>query len=134
MIRTHSLLLMTTFAFNFASSHSAQAKTAQDVKKKAKETVETAVEYSKEQKEAFTEEMEKNLTQMRAKITELRKKSGNKTNATLARLESQQNDLEKDIHQLKKASGQAWGRIKSGVSKAWQDVKTSVEEAKDEFK
>jgi hypothetical protein len=115
-------------------SQSVFATSAKDVKNKAGETVDTATEYTKEQKEAFTKEMEENLATLKAKIKEMKAKTGKSKDATVAKLEKEQKDLEHDLAAMKKSSGRAWDKLKNGVSKAWDDVKSSMNEASGEFK
>lgn len=106
------------------------ATSAQDVKNKAGETVDTAVEYTKEQKQAFTKEMEYNISNLKKEIAELKGKQSQK----LDELKAKQANLEQDLAKLKKSSGNAWGQLRNGMTKAWTEIKTSYQSAKEEFK
>lgn len=110
------------------------ATSASDVKKKASETVNAATNYSKEQKEAFVKDMEENLADLKTQIKAMKEKVGESKDETIKKLETQQSQLEKDLLQMKNSSGNAWNKLKSGVSKAWSELKTSMSEAKEELK
>ena len=109
------------------------ATSATDVKNKAGETAEAAADYTKEQKDAFVKEMESNLAILKTKIKDMKSQAGKSKDDTVVKLEKEQKDLEHDIAAMKKTSGKAWGKLKSGVSKAWTDIKTSLGEAQDEI-
>ncbi len=113
---------------------SVAATTATDVKEKAGETADAAADYTKEQKEAFVKEMEKNLTNLKAKIKELKNQAGKSKDKTIENLEIEQKNLEKDLTAMKSSSGRAWAKLKSGLTKAWIEVKNSMSEAKEELK
>lgn len=117
-----------------ALSNTAIATSAKDIKTKATETVDAAADYSKEQKDAFVKDMEENIDSLKAQIKTMKEKAGASKDETVKKLESKQEQLEKDVAQMKKSSGNAWGKLKSGVSKAWSEIKTSMSEAKDELK
>ena len=111
-------------------SQFAGATSAQDVKNKAGETVNTAVEYTKEQKQAFTQEMEDNIKGIKKQIVELKGTQSKK----LEELKKKQANLEEDLAKLKTSSGNAWGQLRQGMTKAWSEIKTSYQSAKEEFK
>jgi|GEM_PF-3219343 TolA-binding protein len=111
-------------------SQFAMATSAQDVKNKAGETVNTAVEYTKEQKQAFIQEMEDNISSLKKQIAELKGKQSKQMDD----LKTKQANLEQDLSKLKKSSGNAWGQLRAGMSKAWTEIKTSYQSAKEEFK
>ena len=109
------------------------ATSATDVKEKAGETADAAANYTKEQKDAFVKEMEENLATLKTKIKDMKAKAGKSKDESVVKLEKEQKDLEHDIAAMKKTSGKAWGKLKTGVSKAWSEIKTSLGEAKDEI-
>jgi len=128
---------MKTFLWMIAAltlSQKALATSAKDVKHKANETVDAAADYTKEQKEAFVKDMEENLDGLKAQIKTMKEKAGESKDETVKKLEAKQAQLEKDLAQMKKSSGNAWNKLKSGVSKAWSEIKTSMSEAKEELK
>jgi len=128
---------MKTFLWMIAAltlSQKALATSAKDVKHKSNESVYAAADYTKEQKEAFVKDMEENLDGLKAQIKTMKEKAGESKDETVKKLEAKQAQLEKDLAQMKKSSGNAWNKLKSGVSKAWSEIKTSMSEAKEELK
>jgi hypothetical protein len=128
---------MKTFLWMIAALtvvQTATATSAKDVKHKANETVDAAADYTKEQKEAFVKDMEENLEGLKTQIKTMKEKAGESKDETVKKLEAKQAQLEKDLAQMKKSSGNAWNKLKSGVSKAWSEIKTSMSEAKEELK
>jgi hypothetical protein len=126
-VKTFAIILTVALSQNlFAAS-------VTEVKNKAGETADAAVEYTKEQKDAFVLEMEENLTSLKTKIKEMKSKAGKSKDDTVVKLEKKQKNLEHDIAKMKKSSGQAWDKLKSGVSKAWSDIKSSMGEASAEL-
>lgn len=127
MKKTAMILILATTVFAFAASSA-------DVKNKAGEAVDTAVEYTKEQKEAFVKEMESNLDTLKTKINEMKAKAGKSKDTSVARLEKEKDEIETKLSSMKKSSGKAWTKMKDGVSKAWSNIKTSMNEAGEELK
>lgn len=117
-----------------ALSPIAFATSVNDVKNKANETVDAAADYTKEQKDAFVKDMEENIEGLKSQIKTMKEKAGESKDDTLKKLEGKQAQLEKDLAQMKKSSGNAWNKLKSGVSKAWTEIKSSMTEAKEELK
>lgn len=125
-----TLLILSTLAL----APFALGTSAKDVKNKASETVNTATDYTKEQKEAFVKDMEDNLAHLKTQIKTMKEKAGQSKDETVQKLEKKQAELEKDLTQMKKSSGNAWNKLKTGMSKAWSEVKASISEAKEELK
>ncbi len=115
-------------------SSAAWSTSATDVKSKAGATVDAAGDYTKEQKDAFVKEMEGNLATLKAKINKMKSNADHSKDAAVLKLEKDQKDLETNISEMKKSSGKAWGKLKTGMSKAWSEVKNSLNDAKDELK
>lgn len=125
---------LVSILFSLIFSHTVFATTASDVKNKAGETADTAVEYTKEQKDSFVKEMEENLAALKTKVKEMKAKAGQTKDKTVTKLEGEQKKLEHDLAAMKKSSGKAWDKLKNGMSKAWDEVKSSMNEAKEELK
>jgi myosin heavy subunit len=128
---------MKTFLWMIATltlSQTASATSAKDLKHKATETVDAAADYSKEQKDAFVKDMEENIADLKTQIKTMKEKAGESKDETLKSLEIKQAQLEKDLAKMKKSGGNAWNKLKTGVSKAWSEIKTSMSEAKEELK
>lgn len=123
------------------SAQGAWAATSEEVVTKTKEAASAAASYTSEQKEAFQKDMEAKLTSIKKEISELNdqvsQKSGEakqELRAQVKALETRQQVLKKDLAKLKKSSGNAWGEMKVGVSKAWEALSDSYSKAKSEFK
>lgn len=125
--------LLVLIALTFAPTHFAQATSANDVKDKASETVGAAADYTKEQKDAFIKDMEDNLAGLKKQIQAMKEKTGQTKDESVQKLEKKQKKLEADLAQMKKSSGKAWDKLKSGMSKAWDEVKDSFGDAKEEL-
>lgn len=115
--------------------------TANEVKIKAKEAVNSATEYTVEQKEFFQKEMDENLATLKLELKNLKAKAvlvqGEaqvSTNKKIKELEAKENELHAKMKNLKKSSGRAWIKMKEGMSSAWNKVKEAVSEAKAEMK
>ena len=126
-----ALLLFTTFA---------QAVTADDVSTKTKKALDSAAEYTTEQKEDFQKKMEANLESLKSKITELKNKAAaaqghvqKKSEKNIAQLEKKQKELQIKLEKLKNSSGRAWSKMKVGLSAAWDKTKTTFTEVQKEL-
>lgn len=122
------------------SSYSSQAETSLEVQKKTEAAVDSAVTYSKEQKEAFQKDMKARLTEVKNEISLLQQKAKETTGEAkseiqqkIKTLKSQQKQLNSDYQKLKKSSGQAWVKIKEGMTSALDQLKRSFSDAKSEF-
>lgn len=109
------------------------ATTGQDVKKKTVEAGEVAVEYTKEQKDAFVRDMEENIDSVKKEIKDLKTKAGKETDEKVKRLEAYQAQLEKDLAKLKKSTGSAWQEVRKGTVSAWEELRKAVSNAKKEL-
>ncbi|WP_413585481.1 hypothetical protein [Bdellovibrio sp. HCB274] len=123
-----------------ASFQPAFATTTEEVKQKTSDAAASAMNYSKEQKDAFQKEMEANLAEMKNEINALKKAAAEKSgdakkemNGQINNLEKKQATMSKDLAQLKKSSGKAWGHMKDGMSKAWDSISDSYSKAKAEY-
>ena len=112
----------------------ALATSASDVKNKAGETADAAAQYTKEQKDAFVKEMQKNIDDLNAKIKDMKAQAGKSKDENLAKLEEKKKNMEHDLAALKNSSGKAWDKLKAGMSKAWDDIKSSMNDAGQEMK
>lgn len=110
------------------------ATTAQDVKEKTGEAASSAVEYTKEQKDAFTREMKRNLKAIEDEIAVAKTKAGKTADEKLKALEAKQKNLKKNLAELEKSTGKAWSKLRDGVSKAWTQLEAAFSDAKKELK
>lgn len=123
------------------SFDAAHATSKEEVSDKTGAAVAAAVDYTAEQKKIFQNEMEQKIKNLQSEIAEMKKSVAQKTGTAKKQmqehidyLEEKQTALNKDFSQLKKSSGNAWGRMKVGVSGAWDSLSDSYKKAKSEFK
>jgi cell shape-determining protein MreC len=112
---------------------SVSARSAKEVKEKTAAAAESAVEYTKEQKDAFIADMERKLAELKREFKEISAQADKTKNEKLKILEKRQKELEQDLKKLKSSTGKAWSRLRDGISKAWDQVADSFNEAKKEF-
>lgn len=120
-------------AFATLATQTAFATTAKDVKDKTAAAADSAVEYTKEQKDAFVSDMEQKLASLKKELHELEVKADKTKNEQIKALEKRQKELEADLRKLKASSGQAWSKLRAGLSKAWDQMADSFSEAKKEL-
>jgi hypothetical protein len=119
-------LLMAVSALSFAQGKT----TAADVKQKAGETVDTTKRYANEKKEDFEARIDAQLSTLSADVTSLKDRAKNSADATVKDLEARQKKADDKAAELKKAGGNAWSSLKSGVENAVDDLQKGVEKAK----
>ncbi len=123
--------LTTTLALLLCTSAFAQQKTtAADVKRQAAETVDTTKRYANEKKEDFEARIDAQLNALSADVTSLKDKAKSNADATVKDLEAKQKKADEKAAELKKAGGNAWSSLKSGVENAVDDLQKGVEKAK----
>jgi hypothetical protein len=52
----------------------------------------------------------------------------------LRELRAKQHDAIDKLHEIEKASGEAWGQVKIAADRIWEDLKVGVAEAHSKFK
>ncbi len=114
--------------------------TSKDVKKETKEAYDTAVEYTKQQKEEFQKKVQAKLDEYRKRIYELRVDTDEmsaqvkaKVNRRLEDLEAKREAAEEKLAQLESSSGKAWAEIKEGLDQAVKDLDQAYEDARSQF-
>lgn len=127
--------MLTTFsclAFLVACGDQKEAKksetevTSVDVKKEAKEAMETAKIYAHQQKEEYLQqieakikeydrEMQELLAKAQSKATDLKEESKAQFNQSMEELSNKKKAAAEKLNELNSASAEAWGDIKSGM-------------------
>ena len=114
--------------------------TSEKVKKEAKKAYETAVEYSKQQKDEFQRKMQARLDEYGQRIEELQAKTEKmsaevkaKLNRRIEDLQTRQEAAEERLAQLKSSSSKAWAEIKEGLDQAMKDLEQAYEDASSQF-
>ncbi len=118
----------------------AHAATASDVKNKTKAAIDSAVDYTSEQKEDFQKKMETNLESLKSEIAELKTKAAEaqghvqkKSEKSIVQLEKKQKELQVKLEKLKNSSGRTWSKMKVGLSAAWDKTKSTFSEVQKEL-
>jgi Skp family chaperone for outer membrane proteins len=115
--------------------------TSEDVKKETKEAYDTAVEYSKQQKEEILRKMQAKLDQYKQNIEKLKIKTELMSEGLKAdfdrrvdELQEKQEAAEEKLSELKSSSGKAWSEIKEGLDQAMLDLDQAYVDARSQFK
>ena len=113
-----------------------QATTTQDVRKEARELADTALAFSIEQKEKYTEQVLDRLAQYNLKFMELDRKvsmlSGQARNdmmGEIANVNTKKNQVTAKMRELHSSTGEAWEDIKVGLDKAVDDLDEAYKQA-----
>jgi len=119
--------------------------TAEDVKTEAAEAMETAKNYTKEQKEAYMQKIDARLGELDREISalgekiqagtgEMKAEGRAKLEASLQTLRAQKEATVQQYEKLKTSSGAAWDALKTGMDAAMKKLDETFEKAKAEFK
>lgn len=150
--RTGLIATCIILALAFAVSCSSQEETpkpktkvtAEDVKNKAAEAVDTAADYTMEQKAAYMqkidarlEELDRDIGALGDKIQtgadEMTAEGRAKLEASLKTLRTEKDAAAQQYEKLKTSGGQAWNELKAGMDAAMQKLDTAFDKAKAEF-
>ncbi|PWU21248.1 MAG: hypothetical protein C5B49_02955 [Bdellovibrio sp.] len=107
--------------------------TGTEVKQKTQDAANTAIEYTKEQRDAFIQTMDNHLNTARNQLKQLQETATNVTTSQVNEIERQQKSFEAELKRLKGSSGQAWSKLQSGVSNAWEQLEKSFSDARKEL-
>jgi archaellum component FlaC len=145
MIRQLFLALLTAAAMfaSFPGSGIAAEKgpvTSEEVEKQAQHALDTAKEYTMQEKQEYQKKMESQLADLSKQIDQLKETAKTakqdvaaRLEGTIAKLKKQQEAAEKKLPELRSATSKAWGEVKSGVDKAVDDLKKAYDSAKSHF-
>ena len=135
-----ALVVLGALALAGCGSGEDQKVTAQQVKKEAKEAVNTAVTYSKQkqdeliaQAQAQYQELEKETSQLMDKAKEKATAGQDKAKEVLADLQKQQAVVQEKLKAMQSASGKAWEKAKVELEEALQNLKQAYQKAKAEL-
>lgn len=135
-----ALAVLGALALAGCGSGDDQKVTAQQVKKEAKEAVNTAVTYSKQkqdeliaQAQAQYQELEKETSQLMEKAKEKATAGQDKAKEVLADLQKQQAVVQEKLKAMQSASGKAWEKAKVELEEALQNLKQAYQKAKAEL-
>ena len=113
-----------------------QATATQDVKKEAKELADTALAYSLEQKEKYTQEVLKKLSQynqmfitLDRKVSAMGEQAKNDMMGEIANVNTKKNQVSAKMRELQNSTGEAWEDVKVGLDKAIDDMDEAYKQA-----
>lgn len=113
---------------------------SEDVTKQAQQTLDTAKEYTMQQKQEYQKKLESQFAELSKKIDELKAKAKTakqnvtaKWEDTMSELKKKQEATEKKLPELRSATTKAWGDVKAGLDTAMDDLKKTYEKAKSHF-
>ena len=107
--------------------------TSADVKKEAKEAIETTKAYSLQQKEEYQKQMEAKLQDFDREIQSLQDKVKSGASALKEDSIAKFNQSMEELSKKKQAVAEKLNELKSESGKAWEDTKSGVDNAMDEL-
>ena len=142
----HLLVRLLMTAALFASLHGSVLAadtgpaTPERVEKQAQQALDTAKEYTMQQKQEYQKKIESQLDELSKQIDQLKEKAKTVKQDAVAKLESTIEELKKKqqvaeerLPELRSATSKAWVEVKAGVDKAMDDLKKAYEKAKSHF-
>ncbi|MCF8041487.1 MAG: hypothetical protein K9K65_07020 [Desulfarculaceae bacterium] len=117
-----------------------QKVTAEQVKKEAKEAVDTAMTYSKQKKDEFMAQVNQQYDSLKQQSDELMQKAKEQAAAgkeqakqVLADLQAKQKAVSDKMVAMKEAGGEAWTKAKPELEKAMKNLQEAYNKAKAEL-
>jgi spermidine/putrescine-binding protein len=154
MRRIALLIMLTAFlglAFLVACGDQKEAKTSEtevtavDVKKEAKEAMETAKTYAFKQKEEYLQqikakmkeydrEIQELLAKAESRATDLKEEGKAQFDQSMEALLNKKQTAAEKLNELNSASAEAWEDIKSGMDSALDELTKAFDRARSHFK
>lgn len=114
--------------------------TSEDVRRDAGQAVKTATEYSQQTKEEFQKKLDAQLSELDAKIANLREKGRDLKDDAKANWDRKMTELETKreaarvkLAEVGRSSEEAWKDIKKGAESAYNDLDKAFRDAAKEF-
>jgi len=122
-------------------SQKQEAKTTtEDIKKEARDLVETARTYTMEQQQAYEQQLGQKLDEYARKVAVLKAQVATMTGAAkedmqdkIGSLHTKVEDMKNKAQELQAASGAAWDDLKEGLDKAEDDLEEAFNSAMQKF-
>lgn len=115
--------------------------TTQDVKREAKEAVQTTAAYASQKKEKYVSEAETRYNELKQRIDELAAKGESLKDEAKAdikkqigELQAKQADVLDRLEEMKSASGEAWKDVASGFEAAFEELEKAYQDALSRFR
>ena len=148
-MKQNTLLLTTLFAILFlmtgvfagcGGQEDQQAVTGEDVKKEAKEAMETTMAYTAAKKEEYQKKLDAQLNKYQQKLDALQVQAETMTQEAkteyeekLETLRQKKEALQQKAGELKSKSGKAWEDMKAGIDNAMKDLDAAFDQAASRF-
>ena len=100
------------------------------MKKETKEAVDASKRYANEKKEEFEARIDAKVKALRDDVKALEEKTKDKADTTVKDLDAKAKKAESKLAEVKKASGNAWSKLKGGVESAVDELEKGVATAK----
>ncbi|MBU4563568.1 MAG: hypothetical protein KMY53_16800 [Desulfarculus sp.] len=137
---TTLLTAAAVFAMAGCSGNDEQKVTAEQVKKEAKEAVDTAVAYSKQKEDEFMAQVNQQYDSLKKQSDELMQKAKEQAAAgkeqakqALADLQEKQQAVSDKMAAMKDKGGEAWAKAKPELEKALSNLQEAYNKAKAEL-
>jgi cytochrome c556 len=115
--------------------------TGEDVRKEAGEAVEATAQYTKQEMETFTAQVEdklqtadRKMDELQAKARELQGEARQSIDQEIQELKVKRDKASSQLAELKSASANAWDDMKAGMQAALNELDRSLEEATAKFR
>lgn len=114
--------------------------TREDVDRAAEQSRETTAAYSQQNKDKLVKELKDQLATMDENIAKLRVKGESLAsdakatwNIRMAELDLKRKAANEKLNEIESSTARAWGDVEKGARAAWEDLKTSFQNASNEF-
>ncbi|MCA9013716.1 MAG: hypothetical protein KDA77_00160 [Planctomycetaceae bacterium] len=118
-----------------------QQVTAEDVKQKVDEAVETATEFTKQKRDEYAGQIQQQLEELNGKIADLETKGAKlkdeaktKWNERLKHLKQNRDQVNQQLEEFNKSSADAWDGLKRDLDIAWKNLKQAYDKTAEEIK
>lgn len=127
---------------NSTPSTPPKSVSADDVQREAKQAVDTASDYAKQQRQEIIAKAEQDLADLNASLEDLKSRARNATAETKAQMEDALRDLDREqaqsrvqqkLAELKAAGADAWQEAKADFETAMEKLRESYAKAKQAF-
>ena len=138
-----AMLIIFTLLFACGGNDSDQKEKLymEDIKKEAKDALDTAKKFTQQEKDQYLKNMNSQLDSLKLDIANLKKDAQGASESTkqkmdqqIQTMESQVDSLEKKIENFGATTGKAWSDFVTGANKSLKDLQNAIDKAKERFK
>jgi len=135
-----SVLVCGGFQVNSLAADKQGTASPEQVKQQAQQALETAKQYTMQEKEEYQKKIEAQLADLSKQIEGLKGKAkaakqemAAQLEAQLAEFKKQEQEVAKKLPELRSATSKAWGEVKGALDGAMDDLKKAYENARSQF-